>query len=69
MSTETDLNDEDVLYTKLERLGCRSWKDLQSVLTHIGMSLDPGEAASRAHLRAAYDHLKTKRPKKGQSHG
>ena len=69
MPTEADLADEDALYTKLERLGCKSFKDLRYVLFTIGIALDPNEPASRAHLRAALDHLKTKRPKKGASHG
>jgi len=69
MSTEADLADEDALYTKLEKLGCKSFKDLRYVLFSIGMELDPNEPASRAHLRAALDHLKTRRPRKGASHG
>jgi hypothetical protein len=64
MSTEADLADEDALYTKLEKLGCKSWKDLNMVLKHIGIHLDPYEPASPSHLRAALDHLKTKRPKR-----
>jgi len=64
MPTEADLADEDALYTKLEKLGCRSFKDLRWVLFNIGITLDPNEPASRAHLRAALDHLKTKRPRK-----
>jgi hypothetical protein len=63
------LDDEDALYTKLERLGCKSWKDLRYVLFNIGITLDPNEPASRVHLRAALDHLKTRRPKKGAPHG
>ena len=60
-ATEAALDDEDALYTKLEKLGCKSWKDLRYVLFTIGITLDDNEPASRAHLRAALDHLKTKR--------
>jgi len=63
MSTEADLADEDALYTKLEKLGCKSFKDLRYVLFTIGITLDDNEPASRAMLRAALDHLKTKRPR------
>jgi hypothetical protein len=69
MSTEADLADEDALYTKLEKLGCKSWKDLRWVLWDIGIPLEDNQPASRAMLRAALDHLKTKRPRKGASHG
>jgi hypothetical protein len=69
MSTEADLADEDALYTKLEKLGCRSFKDLRYVLFTIGIPLEGNEPASISHLRAALAHLKTKRPKKGASHG
>jgi len=63
------LDDMDALYTKLEKLGCRSFKDLRWVLYSIGIVLEPTEPASRAHLRAALDHLKSKRPRKGATHG
>ena len=61
MTSEADLADEDALYTKLEKLGCRSFKDLRWVLFTIGIALDDNEPASRAHLRAALDALKTTR--------
>jgi len=69
MPTEADLADEDALYTKLEKLGCKSWKDLRYVLFNIGIALDDNEPASRAHLRAALDHLKTRRPRKEKPRG
>jgi hypothetical protein len=62
-ASDTALADEDALYTKLEKLGCRSWKDLRWVLWDIGIVLDPNEPASRAHLRAALDHLKRRKEK------
>ena len=61
--SEAAIDDEDALYTKLEKLGCRSWKDLKVVLHAIGIDLQPDAPASRAMLRAALDHLKTKRPR------
>jgi hypothetical protein len=69
MSTEADLADEDALYTKLEKLGCKSWKDLRYVLWDLGIPLEDNQPASRAMLRAALDHLKTKRPRKEPKHG
>jgi hypothetical protein len=69
MSTEADLADEDALYTKLEKLGCKSWKDLRYVLLTIGIALDDNEPASTSHLRAALAHLKTRRPRKEPKHG
>ena len=63
-SGQIAIDDEDALYTKLEKLGCRSWKDLRHVLSVIGIDLPADAPASRAMLRAALDHLKSKR----QSH-
>ena len=67
--SDSAIDDEDALYTKLEKLGCVSWKDLRWVLFNIGITLDDNQPASRAHLRAALDHLKTKRPRKGATDG
>jgi hypothetical protein len=53
----------------LEKLGCKSWKDLRWVLWDIGIPLEDNQPASRAMLRAALDHLKSKKPRKGASHG
>jgi hypothetical protein len=66
MPTEADLADEDALYTKLEKLGCKSWKDLRWVLWDLGIPLDDNQPASTSHLRAALAHLKRK---KGAPHG